>query len=44
MLLAINAPFTAASLPVGTSAVGWLGQTDWTATLAARKAALAAFK
>lgn len=41
MLLAINVPFTADGLPAGTTAVGWLGQTDWTATLAARKATLA---
>ena len=43
-LLAINVPFTASSLPAGTTAVGWLGQTDWTATLTVRKVTLATLR
>ena len=43
-LLAINVLFTAASLPVGSTAVGWVGLTDWTATLSAKKASLATFQ
>ena len=40
-LLSINLLFTVESLPVGTTPIGWLGQTDWQQTLAARQAALA---
>ena len=42
-LQGVNVPITAATLPAGTTALGWSGQIDWAATLAARKAALATF-
>jgi hypothetical protein len=43
-LQGVNVLITAASLPEGCTISGWpLGQVDWTATLAARKAALATF-
>jgi hypothetical protein len=44
LLQGVNVFITAASLPEGCTISGWpLGQVDWTATLAARKAALATF-
>ena len=42
-LLGVDVRITASSLPIDVTTVGWLGQTDWTATLAARKTALATF-
>ena len=43
-LQGINVPFTVASVQAfGATVSGWLGQTDWTATLVQRKAALATF-
>jgi len=42
-LLGIYVQNAAENLPAGTTVQGWLGQVNWSATLAARKSALATF-
>ena len=43
-LQGINIPFTVAAInAAGATVTNWLNRTDWTATLSARKAALATF-